>query len=101
MKQILIKNANVFNGNDPRLLENAKIIIQDDLVTEICQGEIAESEFDEVIDAKGHTAIPGLTDAHVHVSITAPQDRSRPDEIAVRSVRYAYDMLMRGFTGNV
>ena len=98
MKKILIKNTDVFNGNDPKLLEQAKIVIEDNLVTDILQGEIAEKEFDEVIDAGGCTAIPGLTDAHVHVSITGPQDRSRPDEIAVRSVRYAYDMLMRGFT---
>lgn len=98
MKRILIKNADVFDGHSPILLENAKIIIEDNLVSEVLQGEIAEAEFDEVIDAGGCTAIPGLTDAHVHVSITAPQDRSRPDEIIVRSVRYAHDMLMRGFT---
>ena len=98
MKKILIKNTNLFDGTHPQLLENAAVIIEDSLVTDITQEPVSEEGFDEIIDAKGNTAIPGLTDAHVHVSITASQDRCRPDEIIVRSVRYAYDMLMRGFT---
>lgn len=98
MTRRLIKNAAVFNGKDPVLLENAKIITEDDLVTDILQEDVCESEFDSVLDAGGLTALPGLTDAHVHVSITAPQDRTRTDEIVARSVRYARDMLMRGFT---
>ena len=73
MTRRLIKNADVFNGKDPALLENAKIVIEDDLVTDILQGDISETEFDSVLDAGGLTALPGLTDAHVHVSITAPQ----------------------------
>lgn len=44
--------------------------------------------------------MPGLTDAHVHVSHNVPigSEEQRIDDMAVRSVRYAYDMLMRGFT---
>ena len=70
----LIKNANVFDGNNPKLIENASLIIEDELITAIEQEHISEESFDEVIDAKGHTALPGLTDAHVHVSITANQE---------------------------
>ena len=79
MKKILIKNANVFDGSQPILKNNAKIVIEDNLVREIFCGDVCETGFDRVIDAKGLTAIPGLTDAHVHVSVTAPQDISRPE----------------------
>lgn len=98
MLKKLIRNAEVFDGKNPKLTTNAAIVIEGNIVKDIVQGEVDPAQFDEVIDASGLTAIPGLTDAHVHVSITAPQDRSRADEIIVRSVRYARDMLMRGFT---
>ena len=98
MERKLIKNADIFDGQHSKLIENAKIVIENNLIADILQGDIDESGFSEIIDAGRLTAIPGLTDAHVHVSITGPQDISRPDEIIVRSVRYARDMLLRGFT---
>ncbi len=100
MKKILIKNGNVFDGKHSKLKDNAKIIIENNIVREIVQGEVSEEKFDEIIDADNKTVIPGLTDAHVHVSHTASFDEpeQRIDEMAVRSVRFAKDMLLRGFT---
>lgn len=97
----LIRNVSVFDGNSPRLLENADILIQDNLVTEIAEGQSDAGVFNQVIDGKGLTAIPGLIDCHIHMSCTMPtawNDRMRLDEVAVRSVRFAHEMLLRGFT---
>lgn len=96
----LIKNVNVFDGRNPELKKDANIIIEDNLVSEIIQGKVEESAFSEVIDGKNRTAFPGLTDAHVHLShnSTEESDKIRIDEAAVRSTRFARDMLMRGFT---
>ncbi|MBQ8912921.1 MAG: amidohydrolase family protein [Lachnospiraceae bacterium] len=100
MGKKLIKKANVFDGRNAKLIENVNIIIENNLVKEIVSGEVSEENFDEVIDAAGYTVIPGLTDAHVHVSHNE-SDRNyeaRVDEMAVRSTKVAKDMLLRGFT---
>ncbi len=97
---ILIKNASVFDGKHFDLIKDANIIIEKNLIREITGGSIPECNFDKVIDAKGRTVIPGLTDAHVHLYFNGQgvTDTMRVDEKAVRSVRFAKDMLLRGFT---
>lgn len=97
---IIIKNANVFDGRKKELKKQAYIIIEKNLVKEIIRGDISEENFETVIDAQGKTVIPGLTDAHVHISggHESPRESMRLDEKAVRSVRFARDMLLRGFT---
>jgi imidazolonepropionase-like amidohydrolase len=95
--RILIKNANVFDGKHSQLQNNRKLIITDNLVTEVCTGDIAEDSFDVVLDAKGRTAIPGLTDAHVHFGHTFMADTTVDYDVAV-SVAVAKKLLYKGFT---
>lgn len=97
----LIKNANVFDGYNEKLTENANIIIQDNLVEDIVQGVIPEEQFDMVIDAGGRTVMPGMIDAHAHLYYTSTPyelDSMREDEIAVRSAAMAKAVLLNGFT---
>lgn len=98
--KILIKNANVFDGKHENLKKNTSVIIEDNLVKEIYEGAVSEREFEQIIDAENKTVIPGLTDAHVHLFYNGNgiSDAMRQDENAVRSVRFARDMLLRGFT---
>lgn len=98
--RLLIKNANVFDGKHAELRKNASIVIEDKLVKEIVGVPLSEDGFAAVYDAGNQTVIPGLTDAHVHLSITGHSlaDGWRIDEKAVRSVRFAKEMLLRGFT---
>ena len=69
---ILIKNANVFDGKNESLKMGSNIVIKDDKVREIFSGDICEENFDKVYDAAGYTVIPGLVDSHIHFSFTAP-----------------------------
>ena len=97
----LIKNCSVFDGNHSALKQNACIVIADDLVEDILQGEEPEERFDRVLDAGGRTAIPGLIDAHVHIALTGGGDEMEPlraDETAVRAAKNAEECLLRGFT---
>ncbi len=96
---ILIKNANVFDGKNSTLRKNVNVIIKDNLVDAIEEGELSTGNFETVIDAGGKTLMPGLTDSHVHIA-TASNIRggARLDEQVVHGVRTAHDMLMRGFT---
>lgn len=66
----LISNVNVFDGKNSTILEHQNIVIDNYLVTEIFSGEHSQEQFDQVIDGKGQYAIPGLTDAHVHLGKT-------------------------------
>ncbi|MCW8330175.1 amidohydrolase family protein [Photobacterium sp. SDRW27] len=98
---ILIKNANVFNGTDDKLIQNVNLVIEDNIVTKITQDVVDESNADKVINANGHTVMPGLIDAHVHITMSAPFnviDGMPREEIAIRSAKVAEGMLMRGFT---
>ncbi|MEZ9544369.1 amidohydrolase family protein [Vibrio sp. 10N.286.48.C11] len=95
----LITNANVFNGVDNNLIENVSILIEDNLITQI--GEVDATLADEIIDAQGGTVIPGLIDAHVHITLSAPFnviDTMTREEVAIRSAKISEEMLMRGFT---
>ncbi|MFA0225766.1 amidohydrolase family protein [Vibrio splendidus] len=95
----LITNANVFNGVDNNLIENVSLLIEDNLITQI--GEIDPTIADETIDAQGGTVMPGLIDAHVHITLSAPFnviDTMTREEVAIRSAKISEEMLMRGFT---
>ncbi|CDT70201.1 conserved hypothetical protein [Vibrio coralliirubri] len=95
----LITNANLFNGVDNNLIENVSILIEDNLITQI--GEIDPTIADETIDAQGGTVMPGLIDAHVHITLSAPFnviDTMTREEVAIRSAKISQEMLMRGFT---
>ncbi|MFA0691028.1 metal-dependent hydrolase family protein [Vibrio splendidus] len=95
----LITNANVFNGVDNNLIENVSILIEDNLITQI--GEIDPTIADETIDAQGGTVMPGLIDAHVHITLSAlfnVIDTMTREEVAIRSAKISEEMLMRGFT---
>lgn len=65
----LIKNAAVFDGHSSGLVQGKKIVIEDDIVTEITADEVSEENFDEVFDGTGMVAMPGMTDAHVHMDV--------------------------------
>lgn len=91
----LITNANVFNGTDNQLIEKVSILIENNLITKI--GHIDPSVADEIIDAKGGTVMPGLIDAHVHITLSGGftmMDSMTHDEIAIRSARISQEMLM-------
>lgn len=63
----LIKNARIFDG-ETVVTERGYILLDDGLIKEI--GEMGASPLpaaDIIVDAPGHTIVPGLIDAHVHV----------------------------------
>lgn len=94
----LIKNAAVFDGHSSGLAQGKKIVIEDDIVTEITADEVSEENFDEVFDGTGMVAMPGMTDAHVHLGCLFAKGEFPVDYATVLTVAKCKDALMAGFT---
>ena len=67
--KILIKNVHVWDGRSDKLAKNSSVLIQDNLIIKVGKN-IPEYNDALVIDGGGKTLIPGLSDAHVHLSAT-------------------------------
>ncbi|MCA0938464.1 amidohydrolase family protein [Salipiger pacificus] len=97
----LITNVDVFDGVDETLIENASVLIEGNLISAVST-EPVDSEGATVIDGAGHTLIPGLIDAHWHVTYCcAPQSvviTGDVLEVAIRGALGAEETLLRGFT---
>ncbi|MDO4327548.1 MAG: amidohydrolase family protein [bacterium] len=93
----LIRNVNVFDGKHAALTEHANIAVTENIVTEIFTGDTSEEAFEQIIDGKGMYAIPGLTDAHVHLGRIMTPDSSLDYGIAV-SVKMCEKLLLHGVT---
>jgi imidazolonepropionase-like amidohydrolase len=80
------------------------VIIVGNKITEIRKGYSAAEAGAQVIDLKTKTVMPGLMDAHVHLSGETSKNRYtenftlNDEDFAFRSVNYAERTLMAGFT---
>ncbi|QYK01660.1 metal-dependent hydrolase family protein [Shewanella psychrotolerans] len=99
--QTLITNVNVFDGVNEDLIKNANVLITGNLITRVSTENLTV-EGATVINGGGRTLIPGLTDAHWHMTMAeVPQITLLTGdayEIAARAVPTAEKTLMRGFT---
>ena len=97
----LFTNVNVFDGINEKLIMNADVLVEDNLIKQVSTKKIT-AEDATVINGDGRTLIPGLIDVHWHteyayapVSIMATGDIS---EVAIIGFLGAEKTLMRGFT---
>jgi 5-methylthioadenosine/S-adenosylhomocysteine deaminase len=70
MTSLSIKNADwvVTQNEDREVLRNASVLIGDGVIKEIRNTSVGSADVE--IDAKGKIAIPGLINAHTHLSMT-------------------------------
>ncbi|MEV4250777.1 amidohydrolase family protein [Streptosporangium canum] len=99
---VLITNARVLDVEGGEYLEGTNLLIVGETIAEVGGSEVGALRDSSVIDAEGHTVLPGLIDAHVHVTastadISALAEWS-PSYVAARAGRILRDMLHRGFT---
>jgi imidazolonepropionase-like amidohydrolase len=100
-RQTLFTNVNVFDGENEALIENANVLVQGNLIKTVSTDPI-QADGATVIDGGGRTLMPGLIDAHWHVSYCCvPQTvllTGDMSEVAIRGAMGAKDTLLRGFT---
>lgn len=99
--RLLITNARIFDGKADTLTQPSNVLIVGNTISSISTTTITPDGA-TVIDAAGRTLMPGLIDAHVHLTVgmLSPADIMRADAIYIGAVstRFAEEILMRGFT---
>ncbi|WP_205626561.1 amidohydrolase family protein [Ruegeria profundi] len=96
----LFTNVNIYDGVTPKLVMDAHVLVEGNLIAEVSTDPI-DAAGATVIDGGGRTLTPGLSDMHVHLQLVtaAPSlEFMRAQEVHLRMVPIAEDMLMRGFT---
>jgi imidazolonepropionase-like amidohydrolase len=100
---VLITNARIFDGVNEDLADGMSVLVEGNLIKTIAHS-ITAPEGAEIIDAGGGVLIPGLIDAHWHVTYAytpAPillLNQGDMPEVAIRSMTGAEETLLRGFT---
>ncbi|WID95215.1 amidohydrolase family protein [Bosea vestrisii] len=101
MTVTVIDNANVLDVDRGEILEGQKVVIENNEIKDVSRGGPNPGDW-RVIDAKGATVMPGLIDAHVHITAYAGDfgtlSRSSPSYVAAHSARTLKRTLLRGFT---
>lgn len=102
-KTTLITNVEIFNGKDQKTIKG-NVLIKDNLIVQVSTSPIpVDRRADtQIIDGQGKFLMPGLIDAHYHITMDAiPLQKAMTSDvqsIMVYAVRSAENMLMRGFT---
>lgn len=62
-----LTHANLFNGSDDKIYEDATVFVRDGLIERVANGTVNISDDYEIIDAEGNYLMPGLFDVHTHI----------------------------------
>ncbi len=101
MERLLIDNVRPFDSRRGVLGAPSRIVIDDGRIAEVTS-EPRKVDAARRIDGGGRVALPGLIDAHVHVTAymhdLMGQALKPPSLVVAESSRILRDMLHRGFT---
>jgi len=101
MPRIAFTHATLFDSTDGTLRPDATVVVEGERVVDVLDGAVRIDDA-TVHDLAGRTLLPGLIDAHVHVTSTIPDflklSMQPPSLIAAQSKDILEAMLTRGFT---
>ncbi len=103
-QQTLIYCGSLIDGiaNEPK--PEMTIVVEGNIILTIQEGYILPKEFDNVIDLKDKTVLPGLWDMHVHIETEGGPGKyinrftNNDADVAYDAAVYARTTLMAGFT---
>jgi imidazolonepropionase-like amidohydrolase len=97
----LIKNVNIFDGKNEKLLTGRDVLIEKNLISKIGKG-VASPEGATVIDGDGRVLMPGIIEAHAHLMLSKANvawfNTHDIFYIAAAAAGEAEGYLMRGWT---
>lgn len=99
---VLFRNAHVLDVGSGELVPDQQVLVRGCEIAEVGGREVTAGPDARVVDVRGRTLMPGLVDAHVHVTaITADlsaQAEWSPSYVTAHTGRVLRGMLDRGFT---
>ncbi len=104
MKTLALVNARIIDctGADP--IGNGTVVVEGDRIREVSAGETGSLPPEtERIDCRGRTLLPGLIDAHVHIScveasFTEQQRTNFTSTLVIKTLGIIKESLDQGFT---
>ena len=102
MGTMLIKNVKIIDGSGTPPF-SGEVLIRGNRIAEVKAGSGIEAAEANVVDGGGQTLMPGLIEAHAHISFcdTASLEALGdipPEEHTLETMKYARKMLDQGFT---
>ena len=97
---ILFKNANLVLDGYAELQRAYDVLVTGDRIAAVSRTALNNNDA-KIIDVGGKTLMPGLIDAHAHITglSLSPRNASYPaSEVAVAAANYLHCSLMDGFT---
>ena len=100
--QVLFTNVNIFDGKSDTLAMDMNVLVEGNLIKTIGDETLKANQGATVIDGGGRTIMPGMIEAHAHLSLHGNLFQVRNDfnwmYVGAKSGAEAGRMLMRGFT---
>lgn len=101
----LIRNIRIFDGTGSAAREGA-VLVDGQQIAEVAYGPdaLADVSADQVIDGKGGTLMPGMVEAHAHLTWGSSVEKIYhqfilpPEELVIAATRNARVLLDHGFT---
>jgi len=100
MASYLFRNANVLLDGQDRLLSGRDVLVTGNRIVQLAPTPLPPGDA-TVIDSTGKTLMPGLIDAHAHITGLAlsPKNLAAPPlDLGLAAAEYLRNSLMSGFT---
>ncbi len=98
---VVIKNVTIWDGTADVAIPNSQILVVHNLIKEVGR-TVNIPQNATVIDGKGFTLIPGLSDAHLHLMLNVSMEQANNTAnigyASIRGASSAQKYLMMGFT---
>ena len=99
----LIHAGKLIDGNSDQVHSRMSIVIDGNLIKDIKEGYISTTDYEEYIDLRNHTVLPGLMDMHVHFGGEYQSKSEAPSKVeremeAILATQHALVTFKAGFT---
>jgi len=99
----IIHAGKLIDGKSDLIQSKMSVVIEGNLITDVKEGYLSTSDYDEYIDLRDYTVLPGLMDMHVHFGQEYQSKAQAPIKVeremqAILATQHAYVTFKSGFT---